>query len=159
MWERLDSPASSSLMPIPALSGAADQSSASLLAEEPHTSSIAGPPLIPPERGSKGTAGFGASSAACISSDGRHLTQGDCHPEDVESQIMYVELKSGLSRQQPRLDRPCRLLSKTGRTIYYRGKSLQRIPGGGISGACAETDAGASSYPHARLWLLRPDSR
>jgi hypothetical protein len=44
---------------------------------------------------------------------------------------MYVELKSGYHDNGPAwIGRVA--FSKTGRTIYYRGKSLRRIPGGGI---------------------------
>jgi hypothetical protein len=46
-------------------------------------------------------------------------------------QIRYVELKSGFSD-----DGPASIgwvtFSKSGRTIHYRGRSLLRIPGGGI---------------------------
>ena len=45
---------------------------------------------------------------------------------------MYVELKTGYNDNGPAwIGRVS--FSKTGRTIYYRGKSLRRIPGGGIS--------------------------
>lgn len=45
---------------------------------------------------------------------------------------MHVELKSGYHDNGPAwIGRVT--FSKTGRTIYYRGKSLRRITGGGIS--------------------------
>jgi hypothetical protein len=50
----------------------------------------------------------------------------------VKSRIMYVELKSGHSDDGPAwIGRVT--FSKTGRTVYYRGKSLRRASG--LSGA------------------------
>ncbi len=46
---------------------------------------------------------------------------------------MYIELKSGQGDRGPaRIGRVT--FSKSGTTIYYKGKSFQRIKGGGISG-------------------------
>ena len=46
---------------------------------------------------------------------------------------MYIELKSGHGDRGPaRIGRVT--FSKSGTTIYYNGKSFQRIKGGGISG-------------------------
>lgn len=46
---------------------------------------------------------------------------------------MYIELKSGQGDRGPaRIG--CATFSKSGATIYYKGKSFQRIKGGGISG-------------------------
>lgn len=45
---------------------------------------------------------------------------------------MYVELKSGYQDNGPAwIGRVA--FSKTGRTVYYQGKSLRRITGGGVS--------------------------
>lgn len=55
-----------------------------------------------------------------------------CNPEGVKSRIMYLELKTGYNDNGPAWIGRVRF-SKTGQTIYYRGKSLRRIPGGGIS--------------------------
>ncbi len=61
----------------------------------------------------------------------RHVGSGD--DGGVKSRIMYVELKTGFNDNGPAwIGRVA--FSKTGRTIYYRGKSLRRIPGGGVSG-------------------------
>ena len=62
----------------------------------------------------------------------RHLLPGTCNPGGVKSRIMYVELKTGYNDNGPAwIGRVG--FAKTGRPIYYRGKSLRRIPGGGIS--------------------------
>lgn len=54
---------------------------------------------------------------------------------------MYVELKTGYNDNGPaRIGRVT--FSKTGRTIYYRGKSLRRIPGGGISANHRDVETG-----------------
>jgi hypothetical protein len=59
----------------------------------------------------------------------------------VEIRIMYVELKSGYHDNGPAwIGRVA--FSKTGRTIYYRGKSLRRIPGGGISANHRDIETG-----------------
>jgi hypothetical protein len=51
---------------------------------------------------------------------------------------MYVEQKAGagtawIGRVQ---------FSKTGRTVYYRGRKLERLRGGGISGNHIDTETG-----------------
>lgn len=54
---------------------------------------------------------------------------------------MYVELKSGYADDGPAwIGRV--LFSKTGQTVYYRGMTLQRIPGGGVSGYFQDVDTG-----------------
>lgn len=54
---------------------------------------------------------------------------------------MYVELKTGYSDNGPaRIGRV--RFSKTGQTVYYRDKSLRRIPGGGISANHRDTETG-----------------
>jgi hypothetical protein len=60
------------------------------------------------------------------------------HSCDVRERVMYVELKAGegtawIGRVQ---------FSKTGRTVYYRGRKLERIRGGGISGNHIDTETG-----------------
>lgn len=54
---------------------------------------------------------------------------------------MYVELKTGYDDNGPaRIGRVS--FSKTGQTIYYRAKSLRRIPGGGISANYRDVETG-----------------
>ncbi len=60
------------------------------------------------------------------------------HTFDVRERVMYVELKAGagiasIGHVQ---------FSKTGRTVYYRGRKLERIRGGGISGNHIDTETG-----------------
>ena len=55
--------------------------------------------------------------------------------------IMYIELKTGCSDTGPaRIGRVT--FSRTGTTIYYRGKKFRRIRGGGISGNYREIETG-----------------
>ncbi len=54
---------------------------------------------------------------------------------------MYVELKSGYHGTGPAWIGRVRF-SKTGRTVYYRGKQLRRIPGGGISANHRDVETG-----------------
>lgn len=54
---------------------------------------------------------------------------------------MYVELKSGYSDNGPAWIGRVRF-SKTGQTVYYRGKSLRRISGGGISANHRDVETG-----------------
>ncbi|MBC3906906.1 hypothetical protein [Undibacterium umbellatum] len=61
------------------------------------------------------------------------LTRGE------QRRVMYVENKNGL------IDSVAARIgwvefSKTGRTVYYRGKSLQACAGGGISGNFIDAD-------------------
>ena len=57
------------------------------------------------------------------------------------SRIMYVELKSGYGDNGPaRIGRVT--FSKTGRTVYYRGRRLQRLKGHGIQGNYFDLDTG-----------------
>lgn len=78
---------------------------------------------------------------------------GERHPSDglersgVEKQaqrkprIMYIELKSGYSDNGPaRIGRVT--FSKSYRTIYYKGKTFQRIKGGGVSGNYYDIETG-----------------
>jgi hypothetical protein len=54
---------------------------------------------------------------------------------------MYVELKTGYNDNGPAwIGRVA--FSKTGQTIYYRGKSLRRIRGGGISANYRDVETG-----------------
>jgi len=54
---------------------------------------------------------------------------------------MYVELKTGYNDNGPAwIGRVT--FSKTGQTIYSRGKSLSKIPGGGISANYRDVDTG-----------------
>jgi hypothetical protein len=54
---------------------------------------------------------------------------------------MYVELKTGYNDNGPAWIGRVRF-SKTGQTVYYRGKSLRRIPGGGISANYCDVETG-----------------
>jgi hypothetical protein len=54
---------------------------------------------------------------------------------------MYVELKSGHSNDGPAWIGRVRF-SKSGQSIYYRDKRLQRITGGGIQGNYVDADTG-----------------
>ncbi len=54
---------------------------------------------------------------------------------------MYVELKTGYKNNGPAwIGRVS--FSKTGRTVYHRGRSLRRIPGGGISANYRDVETG-----------------
>jgi hypothetical protein len=54
---------------------------------------------------------------------------------------MYLENKSEAGdREQARIGWVT--FSKTGRSIYYRGKRFQRVKGGGISGNYFDVDSG-----------------
>lgn len=54
---------------------------------------------------------------------------------------MYVELKSGHADDGPAwIGRVS--FSKTGRTIYYRGRSFRRLSGGGVRGNYYDVDTG-----------------
>jgi len=54
---------------------------------------------------------------------------------------MYVELKTGYNDNGPAwIGRVG--FSKTGQTIYDRGKALSRIPGGGISANYRDVETG-----------------
>ena len=54
---------------------------------------------------------------------------------------MYVELKSGFGGSGPAWIGWVEF-SKTGRSIYYRGRRLQRLEGGGVSGNFFDVDTG-----------------
>src|SRR5438067_304490 len=77
----------------------------------------------------------GTSEASGPSVAGEHLRVGvspACEPGpgrlgDVEDRIMYVELKSGFNDNGPAWIGRVRF-SKSGRTIYYRGRTLRRNP-------------------------------
>jgi hypothetical protein len=51
----------------------------------------------------------------------------------MKRRVMYVELKSGFGDSGPASIGWVNF-SKTGRTVYYRGRELRRVRGGGISG-------------------------
>ena len=52
---------------------------------------------------------------------------------DNNSRIMYLERKSGFNDNGPaRIGRVT--FSKSGRSVYYRGRRFERIRGGGASG-------------------------
>ena len=57
----------------------------------------------------------------------------------MQPRVMYVELKIGDSG-------PAWIgwvkFSKTGTTVYYRGKELRRVRGGGVSGNHVDVDTG-----------------
>ena len=57
----------------------------------------------------------------------------------MRKRVMYVELKSGFGHSGPAWIGRVRL-SKTGHTIYSRGRQLARIRGGGISGNHFDVD-------------------
>jgi len=54
---------------------------------------------------------------------------------------MYIELKTGYSDNGPAWISHV-TFSKTGRTIYFNGKALKRIQGGGIAGNYYEVETG-----------------
>jgi hypothetical protein len=59
----------------------------------------------------------------------------------MKSRIMYIELKSGFNDDGPAwIGRVT--FSKTGRTIYYRGRKLRRKPDGGGAGNHYDEDTG-----------------
>ena len=58
-----------------------------------------------------------------------------------KTRVMYIELKSGYADNGPaRIGRVS--FSKTGTTLYYGGKWLQRAKGRGISGNYFDVDSG-----------------
>ena len=59
----------------------------------------------------------------------------------AKTRIMYVELKSGHADNGPAWIGRVRF-SKSGRSIYYRDKRLQRIKGGGGAGNYLDGDTG-----------------
>ncbi len=59
----------------------------------------------------------------------------------MRREIRYVELKSGYHDDGP-ASISWVTFSKTGRTIYYRGKSLERIIRGGIGSNHRDTETG-----------------
>jgi hypothetical protein len=52
------------------------------------------------------------------------------HPGVVRERVMYVELKTGFNDDGPAWIGRVRF-SKTGRTLYYRGRRLQSLKGSG----------------------------
>ena len=56
-------------------------------------------------------------------------------------ELMYIELKTGYSDNGPAWISHV-TFSKTGRTIYFNGKALKRIQGGGIAGNYYEVETG-----------------
>ena len=59
----------------------------------------------------------------------------------MKTRVMYVELKTGFDDDGPAWIGRVRF-SKTGRTLYYRDKTLRRIPGGGIQGNHEDAETG-----------------
>ena len=58
-----------------------------------------------------------------------------------KTRIMYIELKSGFGDSGPaRIGRVS--FSKTGASVYYKGKRLQRARGRGISGNYLDAETG-----------------
>jgi hypothetical protein len=49
----------------------------------------------------------------------------------VHERVMYVEMKTGFTRDGPAWIGRVRF-SKSGRTLYYRGRRLQSLKGGGL---------------------------
>ena len=60
---------------------------------------------------------------------------------DARQRVMLVELKSGSSDSGPAWIGWVRF-SKSGRSLYYRGRTLQRIRGGGVSGNHVDVETG-----------------
>lgn len=66
---------------------------------------------------------------------GNQLTRGQ------KRRVMYVENKDGtIDGVEARIGWVT--FSKTGRTVYYRGRELQRAKGGGIRGNFFDTETG-----------------
>jgi hypothetical protein len=66
-----------------------------------------------------------------------------------KTRIMYIELKSGYGDNGPaRIGRVT--FSKTGRTIYYKGKAFQSLKGSGISANYFDTETGE------QYWISGP---
>ena len=62
-------------------------------------------------------------------------------PSDSEGRLMYIELKTGHNGDGPaRIGRVT--FSKSGRSVYYRGKRFARIRGGGAAGNYYEVESG-----------------
>ncbi len=59
----------------------------------------------------------------------------------MKTRIMYVELKTGFDNDGPAWIGRVQI-SKTGHTLYYRDKTLRRIPGGGILGNHEDVENG-----------------
>ncbi|GAB5458577.1 MAG: hypothetical protein Hens3KO_16070 [Henriciella sp.] len=59
----------------------------------------------------------------------------------ARKRIMYIELKSGFSDDGPAWIEKVRL-SKSGRSIHFRGKELLNIGGSGISGNYGDVATG-----------------
>jgi hypothetical protein len=59
----------------------------------------------------------------------------------MKSRIMYIELKSGYNDNGPaRIGRVT--FSKTGKTIYYKGKAFRSLKGSGISANYFDVETG-----------------
>ena len=58
----------------------------------------------------------------------------------MKPRIMYIERKAGLSGGEARIGRVT--FSKTGQTIYYAGRTFQKIPGGGFKANYYEETSG-----------------
>ena len=59
----------------------------------------------------------------------------------MRRELRYVELKTGHNHNGP-ASISWVTFSKTGRTVYYRGKRLHRLSGGGVSGNHIDADTG-----------------
>ena len=64
-----------------------------------------------------------------------------CEDELVRREIKYVELKSGFNDDGP-ASISWVTFSKTGRTVHYRGRSLQRIIRGGVNSNHYDVETG-----------------
>lgn len=59
----------------------------------------------------------------------------------MRSQLLYLELKTGHQDDGPAwIGRPS--LSKTGQTVYFNGRALRRIAGGGVKGNYRDVESG-----------------
>ena len=68
--------------------------------------------------------------------------------DGMKSRIMYIEDKSGGLMGPARIGRVT--FSKTGRTIYYRGRSFQSLKGAGFKSNYYEVGTGAE------FWISGP---
>lgn len=66
---------------------------------------------------------------------------GDDTVSQVQDRVMYVELKTGFNDDGPAWIGRVRF-SKTGRTVYYRGRTLRRKPSGGGPGNHYDVETG-----------------
>ena len=86
----------------------------------------------------RGVVGHGGD-ATCLRATVRVPTL--CEDELVRREIKYVELKSGFNDDGP-ASISWVTFSKTGRTVHYRGRSLQRIIRGGVNSNHYDVETG-----------------